>query len=428
MLEPRTISRVLVADRGEVGARLVRAVEAAGLESVAVFSDEDAEAAHLDEAAFAVRIPPSLAGDPYMDAVGLVTAALDSGADAVHPGFRGMGRNVEFARIVHNVGLAWLGPRLDDLEWTTDRAVARHRARDAGLELLPSSPLLHEPADVAAWCERFGFPVVVRSGRRAVGRTTVARDVATAERALAELGPTGGFVERALASARHVVVVVIGDGVGNAVHVGEHEASRRGPAGARLRECPSPGVDAALRERLCPAAADFLAAWRFLGVAAVHFLVGPDGRPWFSDADAGLPEGFGLHDMVYGVDLVGAQVSIASGEELGWDQSDVELEGHAVEVVVSALRAGKVKRLVVPDAAGIDSVLAVGSAVDPGRDPVLMRIRTRAPTRHAALVRARAMLEVVKIHGVATDIDACLEMLADRAVWDGATSARVTDR
>ncbi len=417
-----------MADRGEVGARLVRAVEAAGLESVAVFSDEDAEAAHLDEAAYAVRIPPSQVGDPYMDAVGLVTAALDSGADAVHPGFHGMSRNVEFARIVHNVGLAWLGPRLDDLEWTTDRAVARHRARDAGLELLPSSPLLHEPGDVGSWCERFGFPVVVRSGRRALGRTTVAHDVATAEKAVEGFGPAGGFVERALASARHVVVVVIGDGVGNAVHVGEHEASQRGAGGARLRECPSPGVDAALRERLCPAAADFLAAWRFLGVAAVHFLVGPDGRPWFSDVDAGLPEGFGLHDMVYGVDLVGAQVSIASGEELGWDQSDVELKGHAIEVVVSALKAGKVKKLVVPDAAGIDTVLAVRSSVDPARDPVLMRVRAKAPTRHAALVRARATLEAVKIDGVTSDLGACLEMLADRAVWDGATSAKVTDR
>ena len=122
MSDVRPILRVLVADRGEVGARLVRAVAAAGLESVAVFSDADSDAAYLDEAAFAVHIPSTGPGDPYLDAEGLVTAALDSGADAVHPGFRGLARSEVFARTVHSVGLAWLGPRIDDLAWTLDRS------------------------------------------------------------------------------------------------------------------------------------------------------------------------------------------------------------------------------------------------------------------------------------------------------------------
>lgn len=428
MLEPRAITRVLVADRGEVGARLVRAVEAAGLESVAVFSDADADAPYLDEAAYAVRIPPSQGVDPYTDAVGLVTAALDSGSDAVHPGFRGMSRNPEFARVVHNVGLAWLGPRLDDLEWTLDRATARHRARDAGLECLPSSPLLHEPRDADAWCERFGLPAVVRTGRRGVGRTVVAHDLAAARAAVASAGAAGAFVERALPSARHLLVIVIGDGVGNAIHVGEQEASLRGPHGARLRECPSPGVDAGLREKLCSSAADFLAAWRFLGVAAVHFLLGPDGRPWFSDVDAGLPEGFALHDLVYGVDLVGAQVSLAAGEELGWDQAEFTPAAHAAEVAVSCTAPGTLTRFALPDTPGIDSIVASGSEVNPARDPVLARFRAKAPTRHAALVRVRAALEAARIEGAPTDLAAVTRMLAERAVWEGATSSRVVDR
>lgn len=428
MADARPIQRVLVADRGEVGARLVRAVEAAGLESVAIFADADAEAPHLDEAAFAVRIPNSGLGDPYLDPAGIVTAALDSGADAVHPGFHGLARSAEFARTVHNVGLTWLGPRLDDLAWSLDRSAARARARDAGLELLPSSPLLHDPAAIDAWCDRFGFPVVIRPGRRGPVHTVVAYDKATARRAVLDAGEMGAFAERALTEARHVVVVVVGDGVGNAVHVGEHEASQRGPAGVRLRECPSPGVDAALREKIGVGAADFVAAWRFFGAAAVHFLIGPDHRPWFLDVDPGLPEGFALHDLVYGTDLVGAQVALASGEELGWDQEEIVANGSALEVAVALLGRGRLKRFELGDPTEVDTIVAEGQRVDPARHAILARLRTKAPTRHAALVRLRAALAASVIEGVRTDLAECVELLADRAVWEGRTARRVVDR
>ncbi len=428
MADLRPIQRVLVADRGEVGARLVRAVEAAGFESVAVFADADAEAPHLDEAAYAVRIPSTGTTDPYLDPAGIVAAALDSGADAVHPGFHGLARSAEFARSVHNVGLTWLGPRLDDLIWTLDRAQARARARDAGLECLPSSSLLFSPDEVAAWCERFGFPVVIRPGRRGHGRTVVAHDLATARRAVADAGGVGAFAERALAEARHVVVVVVGDGVGNAVHVGEHEATLPGAAGVRLRECPSSGVDATLREKIGVGAADFVAAWRFFGAAGVHFLIGPDDRPWFLDVDPGLPEGFGLHDMVYGTDLVGAQVSLAAGEDLGWDQEEIAADGCAAEIAIALRGRGRLKAFSFPDPTAVDTIVAEGQRVDPGKNAILARVRVRAPTRHAALVRLRGMLEAARIEGVDSDIAECIAALADRAVWDGRTSRRVVDR
>lgn len=428
MGDVRPIQRVLVADHGEVGARLVRAVEAAGLESVAVFADADADAPHLDEAAFAVRIPSNGLGDPYLDPAGIVSAALDSGSDAVHPGFHGLARSAEFAITVHNVGLTWLGPRLDDLAWTLDRATARNRARDAGLELLPSSPLLVEPSDVDAWCERFGFPVVIRPGRRGLGRTVVAFDQQTARRAVLNAGSVGAFAERALAEARHVVVVVVGDGVGNAIHLGEHEASLRGPAGVRLRECPSPGVDDALREKIGVAAADFVSAWRFFGAAGVHFLIGPDQRPWFLDVDPGLPEGFALHDLVYGTDLVGAQVALAAGEELGWDQEEIEAKGTAAEIAIALTGRGRLKRFSLGDAAEVDCIVAEGQRVDPGRHAILARMRAKAPTRHAALVRLRAALAASVIEGVETDLAECIALLADRSVWEGRTARRVADR
>ncbi len=428
MTDTRTISRVLVADRGEVGARLVRAVEAAGLESVAVFSDADADAPYLDEAAYAVHIPYAGVGDPYLDADGLVTAALDSGADAVHPGFRGLARSEVFARTVHNVGLTWLGPRIDDLAWTLDRARARARARDAGLELLPSSPLLFLEADVVLWCERFGFPVVIRPGVRGAARSAVAHDLPSAKRALAAAGEVGAFVERALAEARHVAVIVVGDGAGDAVHLGEHEASVIGPAGVRLRECPSAGLDPTLRAKLGQSASDFVAAWRYFGAASVHFLIGPDGLPWFLDVDPGLPEGFALHDMVYGTDLVGAQVSLAAGEDLGWDQDDIAPKGAAAEVSIALRGRGRLKSFSFPNRDLVDTIVSEGQRVDPAHHAVLARLRVHAPTRHAALVQVRAQLEAARIEGVQTDLAEVVALLAERNLWEGRTARQVVHR
>ncbi len=426
----RPIQRVLVADRGEVGVRLLRVLEANGLEGIAVFSDADADAPWLDSAAYAVRIPPSPSGtlDPYMDPAGIVSAALDSGADAVHPGLHGLARSADFARTLHNVGLMWLGPRLDDLTWTVDRVLARARAREAGLEILPSSPLLFDPDAVEAWCERFGFPMVIRPGRRLAMRSRVVHDRSSARRAVAEAAEVGVFAERALPEARHVAVVVVGDGYGNAVHVGEHELSLLGPAGVRLRECPSAGVDGALRARIGQGAADFLAASRYFGVGAVHFLIGGDGLAWFLDVEPGLPEGFALHDKVYGVDLVGAQVALASGEELGWDQDDIAPDGCAAEVAIALRRRGRATRLEFADPACVDTAVSVGQRVDPARYPILARVRVSAPTRNAALVRLRANLEGAVVEGVETDLAACVELLADLAVWEGRTARRITDR
>ena len=428
MHDARPIQRVLVADRGEAGARLVRAVEAAGFESVAIFSDADADLPHLDDAAYAVRIPSSGTGDPYLDPAGIVAAALDSGADAVHPGLHGLARSAELARTVHNVGLTWLGPRLDDLLWTLDRSQARARARDAGLECLPSSPLIMAPDDVAAWCERFGFPLVLRPGRRGICRSVVAHDLATARRAVAEAGQTGVFAERALAEARHVVVVVVGDGVGNAVHVGEHEISLPGSAGARLRECPSSGVSPALREKMCVGAAEFVAAWRYFGVAGVHFLIGSDDRPWFLDVDPGLPEGFALHDLVYGTDLVGAQVILAAGDDLNWDQAEMLANGCAAEVAIAARGRGRLKVFTFEDFTAVSAIVGEGHRVDRERNAIVARVSVRAPTRHAALVRLRAILEGSRIEGVETDLAECIERLGDRSLWDGRTSRSVVDR
>lgn len=424
----RPIQRVLVGCAGELGARIVHAVESGGMEAVAAFDDRTAGAPHLDAAAYAVHLPGST---PFADPLSLVTAAMDSGSDAVHPGIGGLARSGAFARSVESMGLAFVGPRADHLDRFADRTVSRAAARDAGLEVIPCSAALVEPEDVVAAVERFGVPCALRPARRGGGPAMRFGDLveATARAKLGFGAPV--LVERSLERPRHVVVVVVGDGEGNAIHVGLHERSVGDGRRVLMRECPAPALGPEPAARLGAAAAEFLASIDYLGVGGVEFLVGPDGRAWFTDVDAGLPEGFGMHDAVHGIDLVQAQVALASGEALGWSQDEIGSHGHALEIVVTAVGPGTLE-VFRPGGGGDDAVVIVtgyaeGAAVDPAVDAVLVRARVTAPTRHAALVRAKAVVEATRIEGVPCDLDRVRSVLVRRDTWEGDTWVGMLD-
>jgi acetyl/propionyl-CoA carboxylase alpha subunit len=414
----RPIQRVLVGCRGDVAARIVGAVERAGLEAVAAYTDRDANGAHLDLAAYAVRIMSPGPGDPWRDQARLVGAALDSGADAVHPGIVGLARDAEFARSVLSVGLAWVGPDADHLELFEDIPDTRARARDGGLEVIPTSAVIESAEEAVPWLDRFGVPLVMRSPRRGSWRPRRLATRAEARRNFAS-APGPFLLERGLPGARNVIVLVIGDGEGNAIHLGEHERVRYMRNRIVFRDCPSTGLSPEQRDKLGTAAAEFVSGFCYRGVGGVEFLVGADGHAWFVDFDPGLPEGYGLHDAVYGVDLVSAQIQLAAGEDLGWDQAEIEPKGHTVELLLLAEGAGRVQSLEFPEGILVSTALTEGSVVAPKDDPVLARIRVSAPTRHAALVRARGALTRTVLHGVPTNLASLVAMLGERAIWEG---------
>lgn len=386
------------------------------MEAVAVYRDGESRSPHLGEAAYAVHLGSN---DPQADPGRVVSAGLDAGADAVHPGPAALGRSQELARLVQSVGMAWVGARVEHLAALHDLPAARARARDGGLEVIPWVGPNHEPAEAEAALQRLGPPLLIRGlDRRGPARRFDDLDAARAW--LAAGAPWPNLVERAPKGARRVIFVVVGDGSGNAIHLGAHEASVPDGAGGWLRECPPPGLGAEWVGRVGAAAADALAALSWQGVGGVELVVAPDGGAWCTDLDPALPVGFGLHDQVYGVDLVAAQITLAAGEDLGWDQASVGARGAAVEARLAATAAGSIKGLRGLPRSLTTATRGRGTRVDPARDPTIAVLRARGPTRHAALVRLRGALGRIEVEGVPTNLVALREVFDRRAFWDGA--------
>jgi acetyl-CoA/propionyl-CoA carboxylase biotin carboxyl carrier protein len=422
-MEKRAIQRALVACRGEAGASVGRRLEAVEVEAVALYADVDAEDAWLDEVSYAARIATDEGADPYQDGLRIVSAALDGGCDAVHPGFGPMAQNAELAHMTANVGLAWIGSPPPVLEACADRVELRRLAREAGFPTVSSSPALTHVADAEVWLAKLGAPLRIAPAQR--GTRIPARHLTDLSAFTAVAPPVPFVVERALRPARHVIVGVLGDGAGNAIHIGDHERSLSLGGRVRVRESPAPGLDEGLRERIGDAAVRLARGFRLVGVGAVEFLVGSDGHWWFHDLTPALFEGYALHEEVYGLDLVHAQIRLASGETLGWEQAEISSAGCGIELLVCATGAGTLEELGFPEGAIVSTATGAGATVDPARDAVLARLVVGGPLRHAVLVRARAVLEGAHIVGVPHDTGTLVALLSDTRAWAGNTDTEL---
>jgi acetyl/propionyl-CoA carboxylase alpha subunit len=419
----RTIQRVLVVCRGEAGAGVARRIEAAGLEACAVYTDADAADAWLDEISYAARIAGE--GDQgYLDGLAVVGAGLDGGCDALHPGLSPIATSAVHAHMAMNVGLAWLGSAPAGLEACETRTAVRRRARELGLPVVASSPPIETAEELATWLGRIGAPARVTSVVR--GRAALAPDgVLSWEDARAALGPEPLLVERWLKSARHVVVGFLADAEGNVLLLGDHQHMVTEPGRVRVREAPAPALDALARTRLQESLPPLLTALGVTGLGAVELLVDEDGRWWLHDVRPALFDGYGLHEAVYGIDLVHTQIRLAAGETLGWQQADISPAGVGLEVVLCAVGAGRIDRLELP--ADASSSVVEGAEVDPARDPILARFIVTGPMRAPAIVRASALLGEVQVEGVAHDTATLQSALGDLRVWRGLSRPLLTE-
>ncbi|MDR2999491.1 MAG: ATP-grasp domain-containing protein [Microbacterium sp.] len=415
------MKRILIANRGEIAVRVIRACTEAGYASIAVYADQDADALHVRLADEAVGLGGSTASSTYLSIDALLTAARASGADAVHPGYGFLSESAAFARAVEDAGLVWIGPEPASIDALGDKMTARRIAQKVGAPLAAGTDHpLEGPAEAVAFAEEHGLPIAIKAafgggGRglkvvRELDEVADAFDAATRE-AIVAFGRGECFVERFLESPRHVEVQVLGDGHGGVVVVGDRDCSMQRRNQKLIEEAPAPGLTDEQRERIHEAARRICAEAGYRSAGTVEFLLAADGTISFLEVNTRLQVEHPVTEEVTGVDLVREQFRIAFGGGPSLSETPRPL-GHAIEFRINAEDPGRgflpsparIDVLRVPGGPGVrwDSGVEAGDAVQPAFDSMIAKLIIYADSREAALVRARRALRELHVEGPAT--------------------------
>ncbi|RZU30706.1 acetyl/propionyl/methylcrotonyl-CoA carboxylase subunit alpha [Blastococcus saxobsidens] len=441
---------VLVANRGEIAVRVIRTLREMGIRSVAVHSDADAGALHTRLADVAVRLGPAPAAQSYLSIERVLAAAQGAGAQAIHPGYGFLSENVEFARACADAGVVFIGPPVAAIEAMGDKIRAKQTVMAAGVPVVPgrTEPGMSD-AQVTDAAVAVGFPVLLKPSAGGGGkgmRVVRAKDelpdaIAAARReASSSFGDDTLLVERYVGNSRHIEVQVLGDAHGNVIHLGERECSLQRRHQKVIEEAPSPLLDTAGRASMGRAAVEAARAVGYTGAGTVEFIVDAD-RPrdfFFLEMNTRLQVEHPVTECITGLDLVEQQIRVAAGERLPIDQSDVTLDGHAIEARLYAEdpargflpQAGTVLGLAEPSGPGIrvDSSLAVGSVVGTDYDPMLAKVIAWAPDRETARARLVGALGRTSVLGVTTNAAFLRALLTDPDVVAGKLDTGLIER
>jgi acetyl/propionyl-CoA carboxylase alpha subunit len=414
--------RILIANRGEIAIRVIRACRELGIESVAVHSDVDVDAMHTEMADVAVEIGPRRAADSYLNIGAVVDAARRSGAQAVHPGYGFLSENASFARAVLDAGLVWIGPPPEAQEALGNKLAARRSVAAAGVPIVPG---LVVPLDAGSEPDlaAVGYPAMLKAaaggggrGMRRIDRAEDLPDVlAAAQReAAAAFGDGTVYVERLVSPARHVEVQLLGDRHGHIVCLGERDCSVQRRHQKLVEETPSPAVTPELRAALFDSARRVAGTVAFSNAATVEFLVDSDGHHYFLEMNTRLQVEHGVTELATGVDIVAWQIRIAAGEPLPRAVLEVEPRGHAIEVRLYAEDpyagftpvGGAVTAWGLPSGPGVrvDAAVKPGLQLTPEYDPLLAKLMVHAADRPGALNRLRRALDEMVVGGLQTDL------------------------
>ena len=429
--------KVLIANRGEIALRIVRACQGLGVPALAVYSDADESALHVRHADEAVNIGPPAAGKSYLNAEKIVEAAKEAGADAVHPGYGFLAENAAFAKAVTDAGLTFIGPSAEAIEKLGDKAAARRLAQEAEVPVVPGSDGVASPEEAVETAEEIGYPVMIKAAAGGGGRgirvaqneEELRESVQAAKReAQAAFGDGTLYLERFLSGPRHVEVQVMADTHGNAIHLFERECSMQRRRQKILEESPSPGLNPETREKMCGAAVRLAKESDYANAGTVEFLVEGD-EFFFIEMNTRIQVEHPVTEMLTGVDLVKEQILVASGEPLSLGQEDVPFVGHSIEFRLNAEdpendfmpSPGEITFLDVPGGPGIrvDSAMYQGYTIPPFYDSMVGKLIVWALTREEAISRARRALKEYRLEGIKTTIPLHLRLLEDEAFRSG---------
>ncbi|KPQ05431.1 MAG: acetyl-CoA carboxylase, biotin carboxylase subunit [Rhodobacteraceae bacterium HLUCCA12] len=416
------MKRVLIANRGEIAVRVIRACRKAGIESVLAVSAADRESLGALIADDVVCVGPAPSQKSYLNMPALVAAALGKGCDAVHPGYGFLSENAAFARMVADNGLAYIGPPADVIELMGSKVAARECAQQAGLPVPPGTGRILGAAKAEAFAREHGFPVLVKAsaggGGRGMRQVHAMADLAGAVQAAAAeaeaaFGDAAVFVERLVERARHIEVQVFADGQGNVVHMGERECSVQRRYQKLIEEAPSPILQPRERAEICTAAVNLARHVGYVGAGTVEFIYDENqAQFYFLEMNTRIQVEHPVTEMVSGIDLVALQLSVAAGHALGLRQQDIALQGHAIECRINAEdpehgfrpSPGRLMRWDAPKGAGVrvDSHCFSGYLIAPHYDSLIAKIIVHADDREKAITRMETSLAALRAEGVTT--------------------------
>ncbi len=429
--------KILIANRGEIALRVVRACREMGITSVAVHSTADADAMHVRMADESVCIGPAPSSESYLNKAAIISACEITGAQAVHPGYGFLSENAAFAQALEDHDITFIGPSAEHIRIMGDKITAKETAKALGIPVVPGSDGgiadFETAISVAAG---IGFPVIIKATAGGGGRgMKVARDAAELETAFrtarseakAAFGNDEVYIEKYLQKPRHIEIQVFGDGKGKAVHLGERDCSLQRRHQKVFEEAPGPVITPAMRARIGKVCADAVAKINYIGAGTIEFLY-EDGEFYFIEMNTRLQVEHPVTEAIFGVDLVREQIRVAAGLPMSFTQDELEINGHAIEVRINAEklpefapRPGKVKVFHAPGGLGVrmDSALYAGYTIPPYYDSLIGKLIVHGRDRPEALARLHRALGELIIDGVENTVPLFHALLAEPDIQNG---------
>jgi len=440
--------KVLIANRGEIALRVIRACRELGIQTVAVFSEADRESLHVRFADDDVCIGPAPVRESYLKIPQIIAAAEITGADAIHPGYGFLAENAEFAEIVRASNIAFIGPTPDQIRAMGDKAEARRLAQDANVPIVPGTPgPVGDVEEAVKAAHEIGFPVIIKAAaggggkgmRVAMDEEDFARHFQLARsEALAAFGNDAVYLEKFLEKPRHVEIQVFGDQQGRVAHLSERDCSTQRRHQKLIEEAPSPAVTPALREQMGAAAVKLAARIAYVGAGTMEFLLNGDGSFYFMEMNTRIQVEHPVTELTTGLDLVKEQIRVAAGEPLSFPEASLCLRGHAIECRVNAEDAsrnfqpspGLVTTFHPPGGPGVrvDTHLYAGYTVPPYYDSLIAKVIVHGKDRAEALVRMHQALDGFIIEGVTTTIPFLMKIIEHPVFQDGRVDTKFVER
>ncbi len=426
-------NKILIANRGEIAIRIMRACRELGIKTVAVYSEADRTALHAQIADEAVCIGPAESKNSYLNTKAIIAACEITHAEAIHPGFGFLSENADFARLCRKCGLVFIGPSPEVMDAMGDKANAKQTMRGAGVPVIPGSEGVVKTLDEAREvCAQIGYPVMVKASAGGGGRgirlvksesELEPHFLSAQQEALQFFGNGDLYIEKFIVDPRHIEIQLLADNYGNVVHLGERDCSLQRRNQKVLEESPSPIMTEELREKMGAAAVSAAKVSGYQNAGTIEFLVDADRNFYFMEMNTRIQVEHPVTEFVTGIDLVKAQIRIAAGEKLWFSQDDVHLSGHAIECRINAEDPrrnfmpcpGTINAIHVPGGFNvrIDSAVYAGYQITPYYDSMIAKLLVKAPTREEAIMKMRVALSEFIIEGVETNIDFQLALLKD---------------